>query len=88
MYFHLFLKKKKDKQDFEQLLIKNGIETRPFIAGNLLKQPFLKKYNTTNLPNATFLHNNSFYIGNNQFVDEKKITKLKKLMYSFFNERS
>ena len=81
-------KKKKDKQDFEQLLIKNGIETRPFIAGNLLKQPFLKKYNTTNLPNVTFLHNNSFYIGNNQFVDEKKITKLKKLMYSFFNERS
>ena len=88
MYFHLFLKKKKDKLDFEKLLIKNGIETRPFIAGNLLKQPFLKKYNTINLPNVTFLHNNSFYIGNNQFVDEKKITKLEKLMYSFFNERS
>ena len=66
----------------------NGIETRPFIAGNLLEQPFLRKYKTKKLPNASFLHSNSFYIGNNQFVDEIKLNKLQKLMYLFFNERS
>jgi CDP-6-deoxy-D-xylo-4-hexulose-3-dehydrase len=79
-------KRKNDKLKLEKLLINNGIETRPFIAGNLLKQPFLKKYKVNNIPNVNFLHNNSFYIGNNQFVDKKRINKLKKLMHSFFNE--
>ncbi|MDA9138889.1 DegT/DnrJ/EryC1/StrS aminotransferase family protein [Candidatus Pelagibacter ubique] len=81
-------KRKEIKIKFEKLLIMNGIETRPFIAGNLLEQPFLRKYKTKKLPNASFLHSNSFYIGNNQFVDEIKLNKLQKLMYLFFNERS
>ena len=28
------------KQKLEKILNSNGIESRPFIAGNLLKQPF------------------------------------------------
>lgn len=43
-----------------------GIEIRPMIAGNMQKQPFYKKYvsKTYDLPNADFLHYNSFYCGN------------------------
>ncbi len=43
-----------------------GIEVRPMIAGNIQKQPFIKKYinKRYNLPNADFLHTCSFYCGN------------------------
>ncbi|MBI2120787.1 MAG: aminotransferase class I/II-fold pyridoxal phosphate-dependent enzyme [Parcubacteria group bacterium] len=43
-----------------------GIEIRPMIAGNIQKQPFYKKYvsEVYDLPNADFLHDNSFYCGN------------------------
>lgn len=43
-----------------------GIEIRPMIAGNMQKQPFYKKYvsEVYDLPNADFLHDNSFYCGN------------------------
>jgi CDP-6-deoxy-D-xylo-4-hexulose-3-dehydrase len=48
-----------------------GIEYRPVVAGNLLSQPFLKKYKmetTKETPNAQIIHNNGVYIGNNHFV--------------------
>ena len=43
-----------------------GVEVRPMIAGNMQEQPFYKKYipEKYDLPNADFLHNNSFYCGN------------------------
>ena len=67
----------------------SGIENRPLIAGNLLEQPFLKNYKKKyKLKNANFIHNNSMYIGNNQFVNSKKILKLKKILQSFFNEKN
>ena len=68
----------------ENLLNKNGIESRPFIAGNLLKQPFLKKYNNIGYPNSNFVDSNCFYIGNNQFVNKSRLIKLEKLLRDFF----
>lgn len=43
-----------------------GIEVRPMIAGNILRQPFFKKYSGVDfdLPGADFLHDCSFYCGN------------------------
>ena len=78
-------KNKRLKNKLEILLLKNGIETRPFIAGNLLKQPFLKNYKKMKLKNADFLNNNSFYIGNNQFIDKKKMNRLKEIIEKFLN---
>jgi CDP-4-dehydro-6-deoxyglucose reductase, E1 len=43
-----------------------GIEIRPMIAGNIQKQPFYKKYCSSDysLIGTDFIHNNGFYCGN------------------------
>jgi CDP-6-deoxy-D-xylo-4-hexulose-3-dehydrase len=42
----------------------NGIETRPIISGNLLRQTCYKKYGDyRKFKNSEFLHQNGFYIG-------------------------
>ena len=80
-------KDQKKKNKFEKYLIKNKIETRPLIAGNLLEQPFLSKYKKIKLINSTLIHNNALYIGNNQFVNDDRMNKLEKLMEIFFNQK-
>ena len=75
---------KNEKIKLENLLNMHGIETRPFIAGNLLRQPFLSKYKNKNFSNAEEIEHNAFYIGNNQFVDKKRIIKLEILLDNFF----
>jgi len=56
-----------------------GIETRPFLVGNLLKQPFMKDYvSLIPLPNTERMDTHSFYIGNNHFVTPADIRKLSK----------
>jgi len=58
----------------KQLLNDMGVETRPFLVGNILKQPFMKDYRQTPyLPNTEEIHTNSFYVGNNHFVTPKDI---------------
>lgn len=82
-----FVLKKAEKRDALKKFLHNaGIETRPMIGGNLLRQPFLKHLGLQHehFPNAEFLHHNSFYIGNNQFVDDKKLAFLDGLLRQFF----
>ena len=58
-----------------------GIESRPIISGNLLQQPFLKKYYVPGeFDVADMLHRNAFYIGNNQFVDKSRLDVLEGLL--------
>ena len=82
-----FIFKERDKKlAFENMIQKHGIESRPLISGNLLRQPFLKKYyNKSKYKNSDFIHYNAFYIGNNQFVNKEMIDYLEKLMSEFFN---
>ncbi len=80
------MKNKKSKVRLEALLDKNGIESRPFIAGNLLKQPFLSKYKNKDLQSSDFIENNCFYIGNNQFVQKNRLIKLSLILSKFFNK--
>lgn len=66
-----------------QSLEKNQIEYRPIVSGNILKHPAFKKYklctNKTKL-NVDVLHENGFYIGNNQFVNKNQINNLKQIL--------
>ena len=70
------------------LLKKNKIEFLPFIAGDLLKQPFLTNFNNEIFLNSNFLHENALYIGNNQFVNRKKIFKLDNILSNFFSKNN
>jgi CDP-6-deoxy-D-xylo-4-hexulose-3-dehydrase len=75
----------KKKIKLESYLNKNGIETRPFIAGNLLRQPFLKRFKKTTFNNSDFIEFNAFYIGNNQFINKTRMNRLFKLLKNFYN---
>jgi CDP-6-deoxy-D-xylo-4-hexulose-3-dehydrase len=73
------------KQALQDVIRAIGIESRPLISGNLLRQPFLQHYyNPMDYPNADFLHANAFYIGNNQFVGEERLTVLENVLRKFF----
>jgi CDP-6-deoxy-D-xylo-4-hexulose-3-dehydrase len=46
-----------------------GIENRPFIAGNLFKQPYMSNTNMfVDFDTADLMHKNGMYLGNNQFI--------------------
>ena len=50
---------------------KNGIEYRPVVSGNLLRQPFLSEYSIDTdkeITNADIIQTQGVYIGNNHFV--------------------
>lgn len=81
-----FFKDAKKKPLFQECMMKEGIESRPLISGNLLRQPFLSQYyDPTNFKNADFIHENAFYIGNNQFVNAARMERLGQLMKDFFS---
>jgi CDP-6-deoxy-D-xylo-4-hexulose-3-dehydrase len=76
------------KIQFQRLINDAGIESRPLISGNLLRQPFLSQnYDPAGYPNADFLHTNAFYIGNNQFVNEERLDTINELMDDFFSSK-
>ncbi len=78
-------RRKQCKEAFQAIIAENGIESRPLIGGNLLRQPFLRQYyDPARYPNADFLHENAFYIGNNQFVEDRHLDVLEQLMSKFF----
>lgn len=62
---------------------KYKVEFRPLVAGNLLKQPFLKNYKfdyDKTFFNADIIHEYGLYIGNNQFVNQKHLNLLTKIL--------
>ena len=76
----------KRKKEFQSLIRTEGIESRPLISGNLLKQPFLAKYYVPGeFDMADLIHYNAFYIGNNQFVNSARLDILEKLMQSYLD---
>ena len=64
------------KAQFVSACRKYGVEYRPVVSGNLLRQPFLQQYSNQIMPNAQKLHENGVYIGNNQFVGKQEFTIL------------
>ena len=77
-------KKNFNKVGFIKKIEKKGVETRPIISGNFLKQPAIRKYklNSKNkMVNADYINNKGFFIG---LPTEKiKLKTLNKLIKSF-----
>ena len=62
----IILSKKINKKLFIKKIEKKGIETRPIISGNFLKQPSIKKYklnDKSKMKNADYINNFGFFIG-------------------------
>ena len=76
----------KNKRVYELLIEKfkeHQIEYRPLVAGNLLRQPFLKNYKfeyEKDVFNADIIHEFGMYIGNSQFVGKRHIKVLEKIL--------
>lgn len=67
----------------KEMFVKNKIEYRPVVSGNLLRQPFLKGYELLTdkkVSNAEIIHRQGVYIGNNHFVNENDMLFLKTLI--------
>jgi hypothetical protein len=59
------------------VLKQNGIDNRPLIAGNLFRHPMMNGVNTFVVRgNADFIHDNSLYVGNNEFVEIDDVYRL------------
>jgi CDP-4-dehydro-6-deoxyglucose reductase, E1 len=72
-------------EKLKQALEDAGIETRPFLVGNLLEQPFIKRLGyEANLPITEEIHRQSLYIGNSQFVTEQDVRSLEEVLKSVF----
>ena len=70
------------KQILKSKLKEMGVETRPFLVGNLLRQPFMSDYKQQPyLPNSEEIHTHAFYIGNNHFVNQFQILSLSEELY-------
>ena len=72
----------KNKKTYELLIKKfkeNNIEFRPLVAGNLLRQPFLKGYKFDYHKeqfNSDIVHELGLYIGNSHFIGQKHLKLL------------
>jgi CDP-6-deoxy-D-xylo-4-hexulose-3-dehydrase len=58
------------------------VEIRPVIAGNMLNQPFYKKYSGTiaNYANTEQIHRNGFYFANNPELTEEEVSLILTLL--------
>ena len=70
---------------FKELLIKNKIEFRPLISGDLTKQPYLRKFKKKNNYYSDIINTKGIYLGNNQFVNYKNLKLLNKILLKIFN---
>lgn len=82
----------KSKNIYDQLISafkKHNVEYRPLVAGNLLRQPFLKNYSFSyhkDVYNADIIHEFGLYIGNSHFIGKKHIALLKKILSELSDE--
>ena len=76
----ILLKKNINRKKFLKRMEKIGVETRPIISGNFLKQPSIKKYNllqNSKFINSDIINKHGFFIGlPTSPISDKKIKKL------------
>lgn len=78
----LIFKTKEVFEKYRNLFEKAGVEIRPIIAGNMVRQPFYKKYvhEAGETPNADHIHRLGFYFGNNPELTPEEIKLIKDLL--------
>ena len=75
-----------NKKELTDFLEKEGVETRPIVAGNLMNQPVRELYPdifTGEYPGAEIVHNQWFYVGLSPMMNLEHIKKLLMLLEVF-----
>ena len=80
---------KKSKRLIFNRLDKLGIENRPIISGNFLKQPALRKYDirqkSKDFPNANYVHEYGLHVGlENKIMSKIEIEKFANIFFKSF----
>ena len=79
----ILIKDKKKRNKFIFNIEKKGIETRPIISGNFLKQPAVKKYKINqigNFKNSDLVNNSGFFLGlPTKIINKKTLKKIVKV---------
>ncbi len=73
--------KSKKMRDYFAQKCKDKIEIRPIVGGDITQQPFYKKYMTdlpsqNNCLNASLIHNQGLYFGNNPELTKEEISEI------------
>lgn len=78
----VIMREKSSVVEYKNKFIESNVEIRPMIAGNMARQPFYRKYigNPGSQPNADFIHEHSFYFGNNPELTEEELKFLENLL--------
>lgn len=86
--FALIFKDKETRNKVLKKLPSKGVEARPIIAGNLLKQPVFKNMSlkSDKTPMADLIDECGIYIPNNQFINEEKIDYMLNSIKEILNE--
>tara|TARA_B100001540_G_scaffold80179_1_gene72002 strand:- start:5760 stop:7037 length:1278 start_codon:yes stop_codon:yes gene_type:complete len=92
LFYPITVKKNKffTKTELVNELEKNGIETRPIMAGNITKQPVSKYFKfkkSGKLENSNYIHNNSFLIGNHHGIDDKQKKFISNIIKNFIKSK-
>lgn len=78
-----------DTKELISFLESAGIETRPILTGNILRQPVSKKLfpglNKDDFPGAESIHKRGLYIGLSPMTNENSHQKLKLTLKNFFD---
>ena len=75
------------RKDFLNFLNKEGFESRPIVAGNILRNPMIKYYEHSvfsNLKNSDNLHFNGLFLGNHHFSIAEQLNHLNKVIHNNF----
>ena len=79
----ILIKDKKKRNKFIFNIEKRGIETRPIISGNFLRQPAVKKYKINqigNFKNSDLVNNSGFFLGlPTKIINKKTLKKIVKV---------
>ena len=68
---------------------KNGVESRPIVAGNIIHNPMVEYFDYSihdNLMNADKVHHNGLFIGNHHYSLEEPLNKLDRLINNNFGD--
>jgi CDP-6-deoxy-D-xylo-4-hexulose-3-dehydrase len=77
------------RKDLVEFLEKNGVETRPIVAGNLARQPAMQNFEEVRfgeLTGADFVHTNGMYIGIHPEENFMNLNRVKDVFQEFVSK--